>query len=343
MATTTVPAALRDRGVQVGLLTIALVAGLDAVARVPLTGGYAIGAVATATSSSPRRTAVVGMVAVAAAALSSVADDSQGRRELIARIFICVVLAALGVASASIRTSREERLRRMTYIADAAQQAILRDLPERLPPVRLAARYVSATEDAIAGGDLYDVAVGPHGPRILVGDVSGHGIGAIHTAATVLRAFGRAAVEEADLGQVARRVDDVLAHVVDDDEFVTAVLVDVGVGTLTIASCGHPPPLLLGAGGASFLEPDERSRPLGLEACPRPTTHTWGPGDRLLLYTDGLVESRDGRGEFFRLEEHVEALRADSLPDALDRLLTSVQAFSGRPRDDVALVLLEHE
>lgn len=333
---------VHDRGVQAGLLTVALIAGLDLVARVPLTGGYAIGAVAAATVSTPARTAGVGAAAVLAAAASSFFDDSQGMRELMARIFICVVLAALGVVSAAIRSSREERLRRMTVIADAAQRAILRTLPSGTGPALLAARYESATEDAIAGGDLYDLTQGPCGPRIIVGDVSGHGIGAIHTAATVLRAFGRVAVDEPALDQVARRIDAVLTQVVDDDEFVTAVLVDVAASQLTIVSCGHPPPLLVTARDFRFLEPGVRSPPIGLEVSAVPTTHTWRPGDRVLLYTDGLVEARDASGSFFPLDTHVDVLRGGTPDSALDELLARMHAFAGRARDDVALVLLEH-
>ena len=229
----------------------------------------------------------------------------------------------------------------MTVIADAAQRAILRDLPSTTGPVLLAARYESATEDAIAGGDLYDLAEGPCGPRIIVGDVSGHGIGAIHTAATVLRAFGRVAVDEPTLDQVARRIDAVLTQVVDDDEFVTAVLVDVGATQLTIVSCGHPPPLLVTRDGSRFLEPGVRSPPIGLEVSALPTTHSWEVGDRVLLYSDGLVEARDASGAFFPLELHVDVLRRGTPDAALDELLARVHAFAGRPREDVALVLLE--
>ena len=79
--TTGSTSSMHDRGVQAGLLTVVLIAGLDLVARVPLTGGYAIGAVAAATVSTPRRTAFVGAAAVLAAAASSFFDDSQGTRE----------------------------------------------------------------------------------------------------------------------------------------------------------------------------------------------------------------------------------------------------------------------
>jgi serine phosphatase RsbU (regulator of sigma subunit) len=71
---------------------------------------------------------------------------------------MCAVISGFAVVIAQTRHRREQRLRRMTVIAEAAQHAILRATPSELDGVRLASRYVSASAQALIGGDLYDVA-----------------------------------------------------------------------------------------------------------------------------------------------------------------------------------------
>ena len=92
----------------------------------------------------------------------------------------------------------------MTVIAETAQRAVLRTMPTAIGSVGLAARYVSATAEALVGGDLYEVAATPYGVRVIVGDVRGKGLEAVQTAAAVLGAFRAAAFTEPDLGALSR-------------------------------------------------------------------------------------------------------------------------------------------
>lgn len=333
----------RDRGVQLGLLTLALIASLDAVARVQLTGGFSVGAIVASMIASARRTAAVGAISVGAALVGGVWSDNIGTREWLVRAFICVLLAALAVLSASIRERREARLRRLTVIAEAAQRAVLRSTPTAIGPVGLAARYVSATEEAMVGGDLYEVAATPYGVRVIVGDVRGKGLPAVQTAASVLGAFRQAAFAEPDVASLAREIDDVVARLVDDEEFVTAILVELRDGSVRVANCGHHPPLLIDASGARLLDTGEPTTPIGLHPEPALVEVPWRAPARLLLYTDGLVEARDAAGAFFPLEAEVETLGGRSMEDALDALLARLRGYAGRRlADDVALVLVEH-
>ena len=108
-------------------------------------------------------------------------------------------------------------------------------------------------------------------------------------------------------------------------------------------TCGHPPPLRLTADGdLQALNPSAYATPLGLRPGVRASTFTVNPGDRLVLYTDGLLEARDRAGRFFRLEYCLDTLRRPDLDGAAEELLDRVVAHTGRRLDDdVAILLFE--
>ena len=220
---------------------------------------------------------------------------------------------------------------------------MLRATPTTLGSVGFASRYVSATEEAMVGGDLYEIAATPYGVRVIVGDVRGKGLPAVQTAASVLGAFRQAAFTEPDVAALARAIDDVVARLIDDEEFITAILVELRDDSLTLANCGHHPPLLVDETGARLVDTGEPTPPLGLHPEPELVEVPWRTPSRLLLYTDGLVEARDAAGDFFPLEAETDALRGRPLEDALDELLARLRVFAGRRiGDDVALVLAEN-
>ena len=108
-------------------------------------------------------------------------------------------------------------------------------------------------------------------------------------------------------------------------------------------TCGHPPPLRLTAdGGLRALTPRAYATPLGLHPDIQPSTFTVSAGDRLVFYTDGLLEARDRAGRYFRLEDCAGTLRQPDLQAAADGLLDRVLAHTKRKLDDdVALLLVE--
>lgn len=153
----------------------------------------------------------------------------------------------------------------------------------------------------------------PHGVRVIVGDVRGKGMGAVAAVAVVIGAFREAAEQEATLEAVAQRLERALAREgmrregLDAFEgFTTAVLAEIprGDGVIRILNRGHPEPLLLrGDGRLCVLSASEPALPLGmgdLGVWPdRADEAEFPPGAMLLLYTDGLSEARDIRGEFY--------------------------------------------
>ena len=290
-------------------------------------------------------TVLCGVAATVASALSFVWNHNVGA-DWAVRLVIVLALSATAVGIAVSRERREQSLARMTHIADVAQRAVLRVIPAAVGPVGFAARYVSAAEEARIGGDLYEVVGTPSGTRAIVGDVKGKGLDAVQLAATVLAAFRRAAPVAVDLLGVARELDTVVTAVAEDEDFVTAVLVEFGDdGALRVVNLGHLPPILVGASedSAVVIDTGEPVPPLGLHPRAAMVTASWTEGMRLLLYTDGTTEGRDRDGRFFELTGAAARLRTGTLDEALDRLIASLTEHVGHAiSDDVALVLAEN-
>jgi serine phosphatase RsbU (regulator of sigma subunit) len=206
---------------------------------------------------------------------------------------------------------------------------------------------------ADAGGDIHDALVTPFGVRLLVGDVMGTGVPARETGARVLAAWRELAVSESSLTGIAVRLHTLISRSEHPERFVTALLAGFGCGGADMVCCGHPPPLLLRAGTASFVETFP-APPLGLldlaEGWCRKFTVPFGSGDVLLMYTDGVSEARDGSGAYFPLAERAAERAATAVaaglslainPECLlDDLLASLRTHIGDQQSDDILLLL---
>jgi serine phosphatase RsbU (regulator of sigma subunit) len=207
----------------------------------------------------------------------------------------------------------------------------------------VAGRYISASAAADIGGDLYEALDTPYGVRIIIGDVRGKGLDAVRLASIVLGSYRHVAFERADLRAIVTDLDRAVARSVGDEDFVTAALVEERGGTLTIVNCGHPAPLLLRRGQVIALDPPAPAPPLGFMPVARPRVERLEPGDRLLLFTDGLGEARR-EGEFFPTADRAwRLLGHGTVGDGLASLETAlVDWVHGQLEDDIALVLLEY-
>lgn len=310
---------------------------------VVLATGFSIAALVAAAVSSVRRTAFVAAVAVVCAGVSAAWNHNLNTPAWWLRLGLTTAFGVMAVILARVRVQREEALRTMIAIAEASQRALLRAMPSSVGTLRLAARYVSATSEALVGGDLYEVVDAPTGVRAIVGDVRGKGLDAVQLASTVLAAFRRAAVLLASLEEVACELDKVVTAVAGDEDFVTAVLLEFRDDhTATVVNCGHCAPLLLDHSTPQELGSRDAQPPLGLGPRPRSLTVQVPAGARVLVFTDGLIEARDAHGTFFPLDTHVGQLMQGSIDEALDQLLISVREHTGhRLSDDMALVLVE--
>jgi serine phosphatase RsbU (regulator of sigma subunit)/uncharacterized protein YigA (DUF484 family) len=251
--------------------------------------------------------------------------------------------AALALETARVLRDQSGRLASVTRVAEAAQQAILAAPPATVGPVALAARYTSAAAEALVGGDMYETVARDGSVRLLIGDVRGKGLAAVRTATIVLGEFRASAADLPDLGDVARQIDRRVRAYLGEEDFVTALLAEIrDDGGLRVASCGHPPALLARADGITPLL-SEPSLPLGLGADPEVVDARLEPGDRLLLYTDGAIEARDGDREFVDLMELVRPLATGRLEQVLDDILEHLHRQVGPELgDDLALLVAEY-
>jgi phosphoserine phosphatase RsbU/P len=304
-----------------------------------------VAALITCAVCSAGTTAAVAVAAVALTVLSGVYNDNWDTAQQWVRLLAVVLVGGAAIVVAVVRIRRERSYARMAAIAEVAQRVILPTLPKTAGSVRATARYWSSAEDAMVGGDLYDCSlVGGH-VRFLIGDMRGKGLGAIEQAARVIRAFRQAAALHTDLDGVASDMDAYLIPFFDEEDFVTALIVDASrPDQLTLVACGHPQPLMVRANGAAELVEAPPGLPLGLGGAYDAITVPWRSGDRLLLYTDGISEARGSDGEFLPLLSLAPDVGGATLDEAMEACLATVRDHvpSGELSDDAALVLLEN-
>ncbi len=293
-------------------------------------------------------------------------QDGFGARAVTSAVFFAVGAGLI----LHVRHSLLRELRQAREVASAAQSVLLRPLPPRIDGLDVAAAQLSADRGATIGGDLYEVTATEHGVRVVMGDVRGHGLAGIGTAAAVLGSFREAVHDEARLDGVLRRLERALARHLREraraehpsvgpepdnpvaEEFVTVLLLEIGRdGEVYALNCGHPWPYLL---SGTRVEPLARADPLPpLGPFPLPpelSPVACGqllPGEAVVLHTDGAEDARDADGRFFSL--------VDALCEAVhDRPVVAPQVVlgavftallhhtRGAPTDDVALLVLRN-
>jgi hypothetical protein len=308
----------------------------------------------------PLGTLSTAAVALTVSVVTATYNHAWGTPQVSGNFLGLLVVSVAGVMlSRAVRRRRQSELDQVRKIAVAAQEVVLRPVPECLGPVRAACLSLAAETGALIGGDLYDAVQTPYGVRLVVGDVRGKGLNAVRAVAVVLGAFREAAHHENGLAEVMCRCEAALTREAAvpgafDQEaltegFTTALVVQVpDEEVVQVVSRGHPPPLMLHQGRAQALMPATPLPPLGLEDLftgppAKPETYPFVPGDRLLLYTDGVIEARNRDNEFFPLGETMTGIPDDTSPqDCLDELHQAlIRHTEGRLADDVAAILIE--
>ncbi|WP_286254896.1 PP2C family protein-serine/threonine phosphatase [Streptomyces graminofaciens] len=296
-------------------------------------------------------TAVYGGLAMIVYVLGDGAWPHQYRAGLPDFILVAVG-AVLSVLACAVRMRGQERMLHMRDVVETTRRTLLRPMPPGWGGLDHAEIYLAADSEARVGGDFYDIQPGPHGTRVLLGDVQGKGLGAVEAAAGLIGTFREAAYHEAELAVVATRLEVRMRRLVAYDaalgrdggeRFATAVLVgfpppETDSGFVEVIDFGHEPPLLVGAEGVHEL-PTLGGLPLGLAElvprAPRAALVRVADDETLLLVTDGVTEARDGDGTFFPLRESLAGAPRVTEPEALVRLVRDgTLAHSGGHLDD---------
>jgi hypothetical protein len=241
------------------------------------------------------------------------------------------------------------RLRRRKTLSLAAEMQW-----ELLPPMSFGTDRVVVTgglEPAYdVGGDSFDYAINASTMDLLVIDSVGHGLSSAVLASVAISAYRHARRNRLDLPDIAVEINEAIATQIGASQFATAVLarLDIGTGRLRWINAGHPEPLIVRGVSLVRLPHGPPCRPLGLqESRPDCWETRLEPGDRLVLYTDGITEARSPQGEFFgekRLADFISAAAAagDPAPETVRRLMRHVLHHQAdQLQDDASIVVLE--
>jgi serine phosphatase RsbU (regulator of sigma subunit) len=293
---------------------------------------------------------------------------------LLSAVGALLYMAHAGSRLASSARERKEALR-LAYAQQARELELARTVqarflkePPAVPGLDIAAVNLPAAE---VSGDFYDFLPAGDGRHLLVvGDVAGHGISSALTMAAAMMAMElslrsanghkhRAPAGEL-LGRLAREVDSFLTNRIGGESFITAffALYDEQDKSVVTLDLGHSHVLAYLAASGKAVSPrwvGERYMPLmashyvpsGLAngRDPQPWPLRVEPGDALVLYTDGLVEARNGKEEYGmqRLRQKVAELGAQPAAEIARGIIDGVLAFTcgGEQRDDVTLVVVK--
>ncbi len=243
----------------------------------------------------------------------------------------------------------QERLKEELRLAKLMQQKLLPRLLPVSPTYEIAARSVPAHE---VGGDYYD-ALDFVDDRMgfIVGDVSGKGVSAALYMAQVKGIFQTLGAESASPRELLVRMNETLWRCMEKSSFVSVLhaVLDFRSGTLRFARAGHCPLLYITHGCATYVRPDGMG--LGLDpgerfgASLQEEVLQLGPGDVIVLYTDGVTEARNPEGEEFQFEKLSQTVLAHQ-HDPVDAILQTVidtvleHTSNHAPDDDLTVLVL---
>lgn len=247
----------------------------------------------------------------------------------------------------------ERELREEHRIAEQLGVSLLPDRLPNVPGAEIASGFHPASDTHGIGGDFYDVfRVGkPRCWMVVVGDVCGKGAEAASLTALARYTLRAAAIQEgAEPARLLTQLNEALCLQRSDDRFVTAVCAfldtdEEGPLRVTVSVAGHPPPLIVRADG-TIERVTTRGALLGVWDDPglSETSTELGPGDRLVLYTDGVLEAHAPEGPFEEgFERALAELPAQSSTETIGSLHRVLDLGGGDARDDIAVLVVQPE
>jgi serine phosphatase RsbU (regulator of sigma subunit) len=261
--------------------------------------------------------------------------------------YMTLLGSRLGVAleAASLVEERER-------VVEALESSLLPPLLPKVPGLDIAARYRASDDATRVGGDFYDVFRSGEGRwSVVIGDVCGAGAEA--AAVTGIARYGlRAIAPEHTPSAAVERLNATLIAQRPDGRFVTAVVAEVqardGDLAMQFANAGHPPPIVLRDDGTTEVIDHPHGALVGVMPQVRAVDVPvqLGPGDALILYTDGVVEARDATGALYgtdRLAALLGSCAGRSAAGIARRIELDVLSHAAVTNDDVAILVLRRE
>jgi phosphoserine phosphatase RsbU/P len=274
------------------------------------------------------------------------ADLGSGNRELLQTLAI-EASTVLENARLLEEERRKSQLEEELHLARTIQQSLL---PTNLPETGWLRACGSSVASHQVGGDYYDVTeVTPHCWSAVVADVSGKGVGSALLASLLQGALITATDMPAALARRMNRLNRFLLDRTGGEKYATVFysLLDDS-GKLSYVNAAHCPPMVVRAGGERF-ELDATGMPVGmLESAEFAVGEcSLAPGDKLVIYSDGVTEAQNSVSEFFgkkRLREAVAGRHGQSCRAVHDAIQTAVTAFTegAAQSDDITVVVLEY-
>lgn len=265
------------------------------------------------------------------------------------RVALTDIARFLGYALVAARryTDRFERIRRRRDLELAAeiQWELLPVLAYDAAEFSVAGSLEPAYE---IGGDTFDYAVAEETVTMSVTDAMGHGLRAAMLGSLAVTAMRNRRRRGDGVVQQVEKASEHLLEQFGGEQYVTGLvlMVDVASGAAVAVNAGHPPPILLRAGGVSLV-PVNPNQPMGLfaDTVYRPDRLQLEVGDRLLLFSDGVTEARPVGGDAFGARQLGGLLRetAQRSPAEVVRLLTDavIDHRAGQLADDATAVCLD--
>jgi serine phosphatase RsbU (regulator of sigma subunit) len=289
----------------------------------------------------------------------TVADVSEAMLDRYRALASLMGILVMAKASYSDAYARAQRGREMALQAELVW-TVLAPRTFATDRVLVSASLEPAYE---AGGDAFDYSLLGDHLHVSIFDALGHDLAAGLIASVGIASCRNTRRSGGSLAAVVAQADDAIAGFFGGERFVTALLCDLDVasGLFTWIPCGHPAPLLIRGNRTVKELARDAYPPLGLagihtrrsegphdKAAPaRVYAERLEPGDRVLLYTDGVTEGRAADGTPFGLDRLADFIIRHSsarlpAPETMRRLNHTILEYqSGRPRDDVTAVLVE--
>jgi sigma-B regulation protein RsbU (phosphoserine phosphatase) len=258
-----------------------------------------------------------------------------------------VLLACLGVVTGRRTLAQEQQLSSIHKELDIARGIQLSILPGDFPTLvsfRVAARYLPMTSVA---GDFYDYLIADNQQAgILIADVSGHGVPAALIASMVKLAAAAQSTNATRPSDLLNGMNSILCGNT-QSQFVTAAYAyfDVAIKELHYSAAAHPPMLLLRRGEITEIAENGLMLAAFSFATYKTLSHPLLPGDRFVLYTDGILEAANGADEEFgskRLGALLQETANLSHIETADRIITTITQWSVSQNDDLTVLVCDY-